>query len=249
MSRAIIGSRAELVAALRKRKPTPATAERIRVLLEELFLDALFLAAQFPGGRVPEAAKCCYAFDLRACAALCRAAWAEEAFWCGLVRVAHAGPRKVTRLMCAAHRGDAARVAWLLARGAPKEVADAKGWTALHWASFHGRADAVRALLAAGASAGAEDANGVAPLFFAARNGHVKAARALIEAGASVEAEVKSYGFRPLHVAALEGRDAVAALLLDAGTDGGAKCAAGYGPRLYAKTPALRALLAARGCA
>ena len=81
MSRLVIGSRAELVAALRKQRPTPERAERVRALLEELFLDALFLVAQFPGGQVAEAAKCCYALDVRMCAGLCRAAWAEEAFW------------------------------------------------------------------------------------------------------------------------------------------------------------------------
>ena len=85
MSRLIIGSRAALVAALRKQRPSPERAERIRALREELFLDALFLVAQFPGGQVAEAEKCCYAYDVRMCAGLCRATWAEEAFgagWC-----------------------------------------------------------------------------------------------------------------------------------------------------------------------
>ncbi len=45
MSRAVIGSRAELVAALRKQRPTGAVRERIRALLEEMFLDALFIVA------------------------------------------------------------------------------------------------------------------------------------------------------------------------------------------------------------
>ena len=101
MSRLVIGSRAELVAALRKQRPTPERAERIRALLQDMFLDALFLVAQFPGGQIAEAEKCCYAFDVRLCAGLCRATWAEEAFWSGLVRVSHPGPEKVTRLMYA----------------------------------------------------------------------------------------------------------------------------------------------------
>ena len=151
MSRRIIGSRAELVAALRKQRPTPERAERIRALLEELFLDALFLVAQFPGGQVAEAAKCCYAFDVRLCAGLCRATWAEEAFWSGLVRVAHPGRHKRTRLMYTAERGNAARVAWLLARGAPREANDSRGYTALHFSSLVDCIAAVRALLAAGA--------------------------------------------------------------------------------------------------
>ncbi len=39
-----------------------------------------------------------------------------------------------TRLMYAAQAGDAARVTWLLARGARKSLCDWKGRTALHWA-------------------------------------------------------------------------------------------------------------------
>ena len=125
--------------------------ERARAVAEELFLDALFLVAQFPGGQIAEAEKCCYAYDVRLCAGLCRAAWAEEAFWSGLVRVPHPGRRKRTRLMYAAAHGDVARVSWLLARGAPKETKNARGRTALQCASSRGHADAVRVLLAAGA--------------------------------------------------------------------------------------------------
>jgi hypothetical protein len=127
MSRFIIGSRAALIAALRAQWwPLWGRAERIRALREELFLDALFLIAQFPGGQIAEAEKCCYAYDVRLCAGLCKATWAEEAFWSGLVRV-RAGPHKVTQLMYAARHGDAARVAWLLARGAPKEAKNVGG--------------------------------------------------------------------------------------------------------------------------
>ena len=57
MSRLVIGSRAELIAALRKQRPTPERAERVRALLQDMFLDALFLAAQFPGGQIAEADK------------------------------------------------------------------------------------------------------------------------------------------------------------------------------------------------
>ena len=113
-SRLVIGSRAELVAALRAQLqangPAPcheggcrcvagALEERIRALREAMFLDALFLVAQFPGGQIAEADKCCYAFDVRRCAGLCRAAWVEEAFWSGLARVSHPGRQKRTRLM------------------------------------------------------------------------------------------------------------------------------------------------------
>ena len=114
VSRLVIGSRAELVGALRAQLraigPAPchegdcrcvaaALEERIRALLQDMFLDALFLVAQFPGGQIAEADKCCYAFDVRRCAGLCRAAWVEEAFWSGLARVSHPGRQKRTRLM------------------------------------------------------------------------------------------------------------------------------------------------------
>ncbi len=55
-----------------------ALAEEARALAEEQFLDALFLVAQFPGGQIAEAGKCCYAYDVRLCAGLCCAAWAEQ---------------------------------------------------------------------------------------------------------------------------------------------------------------------------
>jgi hypothetical protein len=154
-----------------------ALAERRRALAEGLFLDALFIVAQFPGGQVAEAEKCAYAFDVRACAGLCRATWAEEAFWSGLVRVAHPGPRKLTRLMYAVARGDAARTAWLLARGAPREARDVHGWTALHFASWKGHVDAVRALLAAGANIEAASKGVTPPRAAACERGDLHGAR------------------------------------------------------------------------
>ena len=242
MSRFIIGSRAALIAALRKQvaerggaaagAAAAALAEEARALAEELFLDAVFLVAQFPGGQIAEAEKCCYAYDVRRCAGLCTATWAEEEFWSGLVRVL-SGPYKRTRLMYAAAHGDAARVAWLLVRGTPREAKDVHGKTALYWASWKGHADAVRALLAAGASVGTA-------LWIAAASGHTDAVRALLDAGANVEANV-SYGWRPLHSASSNGRVAAATLLLNAGADVNAP------PLYYAKTPAVRALLITRG--
>jgi hypothetical protein len=232
MSRLVIGSRAELVGALRAQLrangPAPchdggcrcvaaALKEQIRALLQDMFLDALFLVAQFPGGQIAEADKCCYAFDVRACAGLNCATWAEEAFWSGLVRV-RAGPEKRTRLMYAAAHGDAARVTWLLARGAPREAKGVNGWTALHYASCIGRADAVRALLAAGANADAVQNNGATPLHFAAKNGSTDAVRVLLAAGASVEAAANN-GWRALHVASALGQLDVMRILADAGVN------------------------------
>ena len=254
MSRFIIGSRAALIAALRKQvaerggtaasAAAAALAEEARALGEELFLDAVFLVAQFPGGQIPEADKCCYAFDVRLCAGLCRATWAEEAFWSGFVRV-RAGPKKRTRLMYAAAHGDAARAAWLLARGAPREAKDFYGCTALYWASEKGHADAVLTLLAAGASVDAASSGSATPLWTAAYSDHTDTVHALIAAGANVEGS-HACSIRPLHVAIMNGCVAAATLLLDAGADVNA-LNSGLSPLIFAKTPEMRALLIARG--
>ena len=232
MSRLVIGSRAELIAALRKQRPTPERAERVRALLQDMFLDALFLVAQFPGGQIAEAKKCCYAFDVRVCTGLCRATWAEEAFWSGLVRVQH-GLEKRTRLMYAAAHGDAARVAWLLARGAPREAKNVDGWTALYWASIWGHADAVSVLLAAGANIEAAHNFGDTPLFSAAQRGHVDTVRVLLAAGAHVEAAANDND-TPLYIAALMGRTDTVRVLLAAGANVHATRDDGWSPLHFA---------------
>jgi hypothetical protein len=218
---AALAETARAEALQRQRAPI---AERRRAVAEELFLDALFIVAQFPGGQVAEAKKCAYAFDVRECAGLCRATWAEEAFWSGLVRVRH-GRYKRTRLMYAAREGDAARVAWLLARGAPREVATARtgySWvrgryTALHFASSaRGGAAAVSVLLAAGAGIDAAADGGRTPLIVAAEGGCTDAVRVLLAAGANLNAADAS-GDKPFDLAARNGHADVLRALLAAG--------------------------------
>ncbi len=70
--------------------------------------------------------------------------------------------------------------------------------------------------------------------------------RALVAAGANVEA-ADINGWRPLHVASLFNHAATVTLLLDAGAAVNALTNAGNTPLSRAKTPAMRALLAARG--
>jgi ankyrin repeat protein len=68
----------------------------------------------------------------------------------------------------------------------------------------------------------------------------------LLAAGANVEA-ANDTGRRPLHSASSNGHAAVATLLLDAGADVNALTNHGRTPLGKAETPAMRALLAARG--
>jgi ankyrin repeat protein len=134
---------------------------------------------------------------------------------------------------------------WLLARGAPREVKDVNGCTALYWASEKGHVDAVRALLAAGANVDAAD-SGITPLWVASSCNNTDAMRVLLAAGANVESG-RLFRMRPLHVASKHGHVAATTLLLDAGADVNALNNYGCTPLAMAETPAMRALLAARG--
>ena len=234
-----------------------ARAERVRALREELFLDALFIVAQFPGGQIPEAAKCCYAYDVRLCAGLCRATWAEEAFWCGLARV-QSGPTRRTHLMYASHKGDAARAAWLARKAAaPLEAVNVcasagRGGRAAAGGTPHARARAdpyppFRLPWADGETA----------LVYASwccalhKNLEPKCARpkvveALIKAGANVNAAAAPHPRgryyttaigrtsvaqeAPLHFAAESGNVEIARMLLAAGAAVGARDSAGATP-------------------
>jgi ankyrin repeat protein len=236
MSRLVIGSRAELVAALRKQRATPERAERVRALLQDMFLDALFLVAQFPGGQIAEAEKCCYALDV--CARCSRRAQM-------LTRRRMRAARPFASLLpMAATPTPCARC---LLRGANVNAATNYGATALYAAAQEGHTDAVRALLAAGGNIDAmchED--GTTPLYMAAQHGHADAVRMLLAAGANANAACDD-SMRPLHAASFDDHSAAATLLLDAGAAVNALSNDGRSPLAYAKTRAMRALLAARG--
>jgi hypothetical protein len=81
------------------------------------------------------------------------------------------------------------------------EVADKKGWTALHWCAADGHADVAELLLERGADLEAAGANGWTPLHLAANNGRLDMARLLLDAGADARAtglDAKA----PMHAAA-----------------------------------------------
>ena len=84
-------------------------------------------------------------------ALLCRALRDDVQLW-GALKDVRFGPRGKTRLMHAAARGDAARLAWLLARGANPNAQCAQSWpwhchTALQFACANGHVRSMRLLL------------------------------------------------------------------------------------------------------
>jgi hypothetical protein len=104
-ARELLGATAALEAGELAARRAPL-AERRCAVAEELFLDALFHVAQFPGGQIAEADKCCYAYDVRLCAGLCSATWAEGgrrrrfgAGWCACTRGRRSGRGSCTQRM------------------------------------------------------------------------------------------------------------------------------------------------------
>ena len=148
-------------------------------MIADLFLSAIIIAFQSERGRTG------FAEDLRWAAGLCRTTWAEEQLWDGLVNVQR-GRQKRTHLMYASMKGDVERVRWLLARGAPMELKDNYGHTALYLAAICNRAEVARVLIAAGADVEATDNFGFTPLYIASTFGCADVLEVLFAAGADV---------------------------------------------------------------
>ena len=94
-----------------------------------------------------------------------------------------------TPLMLAARRGRRAVVELLLARGAPVDAADTRGYTALFHACLdpeedRGHPEVVALLARAGANLEADIGYGVRPLMYAAGNGEAGVVEVLLAAGA-----------------------------------------------------------------
>jgi ankyrin repeat protein len=84
---------------------------------------------------------------------------------------------------------DPARVRPLLDRGAPVDIRDYKGKTALHRAAKAGFQKITRLLIERGADLEAVDQDGETPIFEAVRHGRLEATRLLLEHGASPHVE------------------------------------------------------------
>ena len=142
----------------------------------------------------------------------------------------------------AAAVGDAARLRELLGAdpATAKERANSRsadGWPLLHLAAAFADRESVLTLLDAGATV---DQVSQTPMrnqalhALLALSKDVEITRLLIERDADVNA-AQTAGYRPLHQAAVAGREDLVRLLLDAGADKMARCDRGKTPAEYAR--------------
>lgn len=120
-----------------------------------------------------------------------------------------------TGLMIAAWYGNISMMELFLARGADINKTNAFGEQALQHAAWQGHLDAVRWLVARGARINREGKEWGA-LHYAAFAGHVDVVRYLLTQGADINA-LSTNGSTPLMMAAREGRENIAGILLAAG--------------------------------
>jgi ankyrin repeat protein len=235
-----------------------ARAEALRYKLN--FLSCLILAAQNGFGQ-----------DVEPFLALCREIWGEEQLWDAVKDLPHGRARQEgpaaedaeepfgfelgpfsagrTHMMYAAQAGDAARMRWLIARGAKLELMDWRGRTALYWASQEGRMEAVRELLARGAAADTAKNDGAMPTLIVSWVGHLEVAWELLARGVAVDA-ASNDGFTPLHVASFQGHFEVVRALLARGAAADAASNGGLTPLITASQEGhLEVVRALRGAA
>jgi ankyrin repeat protein len=107
----------------------------------------------------------------------------------------------------AAHDGDVARIARLLANEPDVvHVRGADGRTALHHAAEQGHVEVINLLVALDADLDAwEQHTGEKPLHLAVRRRHRAVVRALLAAGADPNVRDLDWGYAPLHTAVLSG--------------------------------------------
>jgi len=193
--------------------------------LGELLVDVLGIVAAV--GFACEVSHCLY---------LCGATWREgdkgatndmlvrsmeKQGWAALLREARAAKRhgSKTQLMRAAAGSDLPRTLQLLRLGAPLELRDANGYTALLIACYNGREAVAKALLdgefeGCGARVDAHDTAGWTSLILASTCGHEGVVRLLLARGANVAmATHTKVGRTALSEATFNRRAACAALL------------------------------------
>ena len=157
--------------------------------------------------------------DMMAQSLRLQAPWAEAARkagrngWGGL-------PGTKTLLIRAAIGGDVARVRQLVLLGAPLDLVDETGWSALRVASISGLAAVAEALLdgkfeGRGAAIDLQSGNGSTPLMAASYWGHEGVVRLLLARGANVA--LRCVGMTALWWAKDQSQAAVVALLEAAG--------------------------------
>ena len=122
-----------------------------------------------------------------------------------------------TQLLCAVVQGNEQRVRELVAAGAPLDLVDGSGWSALRFASWGGQARIAKLLLdgkyeGEGADINLQDSNGWTPLMDACLMGHEAVVRLLLERGA--DATLRNMNGRSaLSIARRSERAAIVALL------------------------------------
>ena len=146
--------------------------------------------------------------------------WAEAARRAGreALQVEGVGEvKRTTQLMRAARGGDVVRVRQLVQLGAPLDLVNEDGMSALHWACIQGHAAVAEALLdgkfeGRGAAIDLQDRNGSTPLTLASMWGHESVVRLLLARGANVALR-SGGGITALGWARSQGNAVVVALL------------------------------------
>ena len=125
-------------------------------------------------------------------------------------------------LLATHYAGDLDLVKLLHAKGAPVDIPDVNGRTALSFAAEDGRLDLVRWLVEQKAEVDSRDQQQRTPLFHAALGAHDDVIAFLADRGAAVDAR-DQFGDTPLMVACAKGHDATAVLLVARGADAKAR--------------------------